>query len=117
MRRKPGSLLPIEASILEAGIDLRRRGLDEFHGFLVAKEIKERAEARLLTAYGTLYKALGRLEKAGLLKSRWEDPVAAAEAARPRRRMYRITAQGEAALKATLSLKLQPHFSSRRATT
>ena len=50
-----------------------------------------------LTAYGTLYKALDRLERAGYLESRWEDPDYAAEAARPRRRFYRITALGETA--------------------
>jgi DNA-binding PadR family transcriptional regulator len=98
MRRKAGAILPIEASILEAGIDLRRRGVGEFYGFLIAREVREQAEARLLTAHGTLYKALDRLEKAGFLASRWEDPAIAAAAARPRRRLYVVTAAGEAAL-------------------
>ncbi len=98
MRRKPGAVLPLELSILEAGFDLRRRGEAEFHGFVVAKEIKDSKGARLLTAYGTLYKALGRMEKAGLLESRWEDPLLAAEETRPRRRFYHLTAAGEAAL-------------------
>lgn len=98
MRRKPGSLLPIEMSILEAGIEMRLRGLERFHGFRIAKELKERSSARLLTAYGTLYKALERMEKAGLLESDWEDPAVAAEQGRPRRRLYRVTAAGEAAL-------------------
>ena len=31
-------------------------------------------DLRRLTAYGTLYRALGRLEEMGLLRSRWEDP-------------------------------------------
>jgi len=98
MRRKPGSLLSIELSILDAGIELRVRGTPYFYGFLIAKEIKEREGARLLTAHGTLYKALDRMEKAGLLESRWEDPEIAALASRPRRRMYVVTAAGEAAL-------------------
>ncbi len=101
MRRKAGVLLPIELSILESAIELRRRGKAEFHGFLIAAEVSERQGARLLTAYGTLYKALGRMEKAGLLESEWEDPLVAASADRPRRRLYRITAVGqEAAVKA-----------------
>jgi len=100
MRRKPGKLLPIEVSILAAGIHARTRGIAEFYGFLLAKEIKERQGARLLTAYGTLYKALDRLEAAGLLKSRWEDPLIAASENRPRRRLYEITPQGQAALAA-----------------
>lgn len=98
MRRKADTLLPIEVSILEAGIELRQGGAAEFHGFLIAKEIKEREDARLLTAHGTLYKALGRMEKAGLLLSRWEDPLIAAEDGRPRRRLYEVMAVGEGAL-------------------
>ncbi len=98
MRRKAGALLPIEMSILETGIDLLRRGMAEFYGFLIAKEIKEQQDARLLTAHGTLYKALDRMEKAGLLVSRWEDPIIAAEEKRPRRRLYQVTAAGQAAL-------------------
>ena len=98
MRRRPGALLPIELSILEAGIELRLRGAGHFHGFLIAKEIKEREGARLLTAHGTLYKALDRMEKAGLLESQWEDPATAALESRPRRRMYLVTIAGQAAL-------------------
>ena len=101
-------MLPIELSILEAGIDLRTRGAAEFHGFLIAKEIKERADAHLLTAHGTLYKALGRMEKAGLLESRWEDPLVAARDGRPRRRLYRVTAAGEAALAESQVVVIRP---------
>ena len=59
-------------------------------GFLLAKEMQDRADARLLTAYGTLYKALARLEKTGFLDSFWEDPQVAADEGRPRRRFYRV---------------------------
>ena len=98
MRRKLGALVPLEASILEAGLDLRLRGLEAAHGFLLAKELRDRAGARLLTAYGTLYKALERLEKAGFLESFWEDPQIAADEGRPRRRFYKVTMAGETAL-------------------
>ena len=98
MRRKPGSLVPIEVAILDAAIDFRRRGIPAFYGFLIAREIKDRAQARLLTAHGTLYKALDRLARAGLLESFWEDPNSAAAEGRPRRRFYHITVIGEAAL-------------------
>ena len=94
MRRKPGTLLPLEITILETAIDLRRCGEEEFHGFAVAKRIAEHAEARTLTAHGTLYKALERMQRAGLLESRWEDPNVAAEAGRPRRRLYHVTGLG-----------------------
>ena len=98
MRRKKGSLIPTEVSILEVAIDLRLRGTPQAHGFMIAKEMKEREGARLLTAYGTLYKALDRLERAGYLHSRWEEPADAAREGRPRRRFYWVTLAGEAAL-------------------
>jgi PadR family transcriptional regulator len=97
MRRRPNTLLPIELSILAAGVDLRRDGATTFYGFSIAKEIRER-EARRLTAHGTLYKALDRMERAGLLASCWEDPLVAARERRPRRRLYEVTSAGEQAL-------------------
>lgn len=97
MRRKPGQLLPLELDILDAALDLRRRGDNEFHGFAIAQEIHSRQGARQLTAHGTLYKALGRLENAGLLESRWEDPQIALEEGRPIRRLYTVTGAGEPA--------------------
>jgi PadR family transcriptional regulator PadR len=98
MRRKEGSLVPLEASVLEAALGLRQQGIEEAHGFLLAKEMRDGIRARRLTAYGTLYKALERLERAGYLSSRWEDPLIAARDGRPRRRFYRVTLDGERAL-------------------
>ncbi|MEO8540828.1 MAG: helix-turn-helix transcriptional regulator [bacterium] len=101
MRRKPDSLLPIELSILQAGVAMRSRGADEFHGYAVAKEIRESVEARRLTAHGTLYRALERLEQRGLLESRLEDPDLASAERRPRRRLYTVTALGISAEQAS----------------
>lgn len=98
MRRRAGSLVSLEVEILVASVVLQHRGLSEAHGFLLAKVVAEGQDARRLTAYGTLYKALDRLERAGCLVSRWEEPEYAAEASRPRRRLYRLTAVGQAAL-------------------
>jgi PadR family transcriptional regulator len=97
VRRKPGALVPLEIAICAAAIHLRRRGEDEFHGYEIAKSLGEAADTKLLTAYGTLYRALGRLEKMGLLQSRWEDPHVPARENRPGRRLYTLTALGEAA--------------------
>ncbi|MGW8268339.1 MAG: PadR family transcriptional regulator [Longimicrobiales bacterium] len=47
---------------------------------------------------GTVYPALRRLEKAGLLKSRWEEEAAAHADGRPRRRTYALTDEGWRAL-------------------
>lgn len=113
VRRKPDTLLPLEITILEAAIDLRRRGEPEFHGFAVAKEIAERAEARTLTAHGTLYKALGRMAAAGLLESRWEDPAIAATEGRPRRRLYHVTGLGAQAVPASTTTQRAPSVRTR----
>jgi DNA-binding PadR family transcriptional regulator len=90
--RKPGTLLPIEADILETALSMHRADETVFHGFGLAQALRERRESRSLTAHGTLYKALGRLEELGLLASRWED--AAAVEGRPRRRLYELTGRG-----------------------
>ena len=47
---------------------------------------------------GTVYPALRRLEKAGLLESRWESEADAHAEGRPRRRVYVLTPEGSAAL-------------------
>jgi DNA-binding PadR family transcriptional regulator len=47
---------------------------------------------------GTVYTALGRLERDGYVTSRWEDARTAHHEKRPPRRYYSITAPGERAL-------------------
>ncbi len=92
MRRKPGTLLPLETEILEVAQSLFRAGHATFHGFGLAQTMRDHNGSRSLTSHGTLYKALGRLEELGLLTSRWED--AAAVEGRPRRRLYALTGEG-----------------------
>lgn len=100
MRRRPGALLPIEEAILAVIARLRRRGVAETHGYEIAQQIRDVADAKRLTAYGTLYRALGRLEHMGLLASRWEDGQQAAREGRPGRRLYTLTDAGAAAVPA-----------------
>jgi PadR family transcriptional regulator, regulatory protein PadR len=97
MRRKPNALVPIEEAICRAAMALRRDSIEEFHGYELAKQLAEDADRKLLTAYGTLYRALARMESMGLLTSRREDPEIAAQANRPGRRLYTLTALGEQA--------------------
>jgi PadR family transcriptional regulator PadR len=97
MRRKPGALIPLEIAILGVALDLDRSGVREFHGFQLAKHLAHVSDRRLLTAYGTLYRALGRLEKMALLTSRAENPQLAANENRPARRLYTLTGEGVAA--------------------
>ncbi len=96
-RRRSGSLLELEVGILGVCVDAGPLGT---HGFAIAKTLVDRGETRSLTATGTLYRALHRLEEARLVESRWEDPDSAADEGRPRRRIYRITGAGAAALAA-----------------
>lgn len=90
-------ILPLEASILGSAVELGRSGVEEFHGFELAKRLRDDEGRRNLTAHGTLYKALTRMEKAGLLSSVWEDADEATAEGRPRRRLYSISLEGRAA--------------------
>jgi DNA-binding PadR family transcriptional regulator len=92
-RRKPGTLLPLESDILEVALSMRRGDDGAFHGFGIARALRDGRDSRSLTAHGTLYKALGRLEELGLVASRWEEPGAGVEG-RPRRRLYELTGEG-----------------------
>jgi DNA-binding PadR family transcriptional regulator len=52
---------------------------------------------------GTVYPALGRLERDGLVRSHWEDAAAARKEKRPARRYYRVTAPGLRVLNTALA--------------
>lgn len=103
MRRKPNALVPLEEAICRSAAALRRKGVEEFHGYELAKRLAHNTDRRLLTAYGTLYRALARLEAMGILLSRREDPEIAAQANRPGRRLYTLTALGEVAAQRALA--------------
>jgi len=98
MRRRPGTLLPLEAAIIDAALRLRQAGEAHFHGFGIAKVMADGEDAGTLTAHGTLYKALARLETAGLVQSDWEDAEEATAEGRPRRRLYSVTGTAQLAL-------------------
>lgn len=61
---------------------------------------------------GTVYPVLARLEKAGLIRSRWEAAAIAHREKRPPRRYYEITAPGTREL--ALSLEHYRTLASRR---
>jgi len=50
---------------------------------------------------GTVYPALRRLERDGLIRSQWESQRAADAGQRPARKYYRITRAGESTLRAS----------------
>lgn len=111
-RRTAGTLLPIETEILGAALAMRRAGHAGFHGFGLAQTMREQRGSRALTAHGTLYKALARLEQFGMLTSRWEDPDAAQ--GRPRRRLYELTGPGAEAADRALAAPAAPAAPRRR---
>ncbi|MFZ4893511.1 PadR family transcriptional regulator [Plantibacter sp. Mn2098] len=94
MRRRPGTLFPLEFDILDVGLALQDED-DTFYGFSLARRLSDTEHA--LTAHGTLYKALSRMTQAGLLQASWEDHALAEADGRPRRRLYRVTGGGELA--------------------
>jgi DNA-binding PadR family transcriptional regulator len=99
-------LLPLEETILEIGLRRLRDRDAEFYGFAMATELDE-SDGRRLTAHGTLYKVLERLERNGLLVSRWEE-ADEVEEGRPRRRLYQVSDQAEGALRRSRQLQSSP---------
>jgi PadR family transcriptional regulator, regulatory protein PadR len=58
------------------------------HGYRIVEELRTRSAGAFQLSEGTVYPALYRLERAGLLTSRWD-----ASGAR-KRRVYRVTRAG-----------------------
>jgi transcriptional regulator len=67
------------------------------HGYAIAQTLRTRSDGAFDVPEGTLYPALHRLERAGLLSSEWSM-----EAGR-RRRTYSLTGAGDATLDARRS--------------
>lgn len=61
------------------------------HGYAIAEELRRRSDGAFDLAEGTIYPALHRLERAGLLVSRWEVVEGR------RRRVYALSRAGRAA--------------------
>ena len=62
------------------------------HGYLLVKRLRERSAGEVELLEGTVYPALHRLEAGGLVASTWST------ASGRRRRVYRITKNGNRAL-------------------
>jgi PadR family transcriptional regulator, regulatory protein PadR len=63
------------------------------HGYAIIENLRLRSGGNLELLGGTVYPALHRLERAGLLKSRWSQ-------ASGRRRTYEVTEKGLTELRA-----------------
>lgn len=70
------------------------------HGWEIWRRLESRSNGLLALKEGSLYPALYRLERQGLVSAKWD--TAAGESRRgPRRRVYRLTAKGKGQLAAT----------------
>jgi PadR family transcriptional regulator PadR len=67
------------------------------HGYAIMEALRAGSGGQLDLPTGTIYPALHRLERAGLVKASWS------QAAGRRRRLYRLTAAGRRALEAERS--------------
>ena len=63
------------------------------YGYQIVKELEAKSQGYFKFKEGTLYPALHRLEKSGLISSRWEQLPNGRQ-----RRYYSITAKGQATL-------------------
>lgn len=71
------------------------------YGYQIIKELEKKSNGYFQFKEGTLYPALHRLEKAGLVKGRWEKLPGGQE-----RRYYYITPKGQEALNERLAIWL-----------
>src|SRR4030095_12201479 len=62
------------------------------HGYAIAETLRARSDGSFDLPEGTLYPALHRLERGGLLSSRWSEVNGS------RRRVYQLTAKGQRSL-------------------
>jgi PadR family transcriptional regulator, regulatory protein PadR len=62
------------------------------HGYAIAERLRARSSGTFDLPEGTLYPALHRLERAGLLTSKWSEVNGR------RRRVYQLTRQGHKSL-------------------
>jgi PadR family transcriptional regulator PadR len=77
---------------------LRTLSREPMHGYALVQHIRQRSNNLLQVEEGSLYPALQRMLKEGLLKAEWEI-----SASNRRVRTYRITAAGKKHLEAEIS--------------
>jgi len=91
----PNSLLPLTPAVFH--ILLALVGEDR-HGYGIIKDVQYRTEGRVLLKPGTLYQAIKRLLDGGLIEE--SEEKADTEINDERRRYYRLSGAGQAAVSA-----------------
>jgi transcriptional regulator len=85
----------MKAEVLKGHLDalvLAALEAEPAHGYAIIQRLRRRSDEVFVLPEGTVYPALHRLERDGLVKSRWT------KASGRRRRVYRVTRSGEEAL-------------------
>jgi DNA-binding PadR family transcriptional regulator len=88
-------LLPLTPTVFHVLVSLASEAR---HGYAIAREVEELTDGRVVMGPGTLYGSLQRMTDGGLIEET-ENPGDEGLHA-DRRRYYRMTALGEAALRA-----------------
>ena len=92
--RDPEAHIPLKPAYFHILLSLADRAV---HGYGVRQEVEERTGGTILLAAGTLYEALQRLQRDGLVEETAE-PTDAPEGASSRWRFYRATPLGRRVL-------------------
>ncbi|MEU9840691.1 helix-turn-helix transcriptional regulator [Actinomadura sp. NPDC048032] len=95
---QPFRVTPPLLDVLEVFIQAHNENRDDLHGWPIAKATKRSGP--------TVYGVLERLLDAGWISGRWEDEIP--QPNRPRRRYYRLTAEGLPAARQLLAER-RPH--------
>lgn len=95
MASRPDELLPLTPRVFHILLALAD---GEEHGYRIMKEVEERSGGRVRIGPGTLYEAIRRLVKNGLIEESSDRPDP--ELDDKRRRYYRLTAFGSGVLRA-----------------
>src|SRR5262245_19922971 len=95
-RRHPGDYVPQQMDALRGSLDLlvlKTLSLAPMHGWGISQRVQQISKGVLEVNQGSLYPALQRLEKCGLITSDWDTTDN-----NRRARYYKLTASGSRAL-------------------
>lgn len=93
------------SSLLQGTLDLlilKTCGSGPVHGYAISQRLRSRSEEVLQVQQGSLYPALHRLERKGLLKATWDTTDTGREA-----KFYQLTAAGRKQLESETAYWLQ----------
>ena len=97
MAKKGTAQAPLTPAVLHILLAL---STGERHGYGIMKQVEEDSQGKVKMGPGTLYGSMGRMMKAGLIRE--SDKRLDPEMADGRRIYYKLTGEGQAALRAEL---------------